>query len=299
MASTPRSTSPSSGCLNAPLLVLLLNALLDPPADRSLVSLTILNPLLPQESDEDKLSVLDVRARDGQGRHYNIEMQLFTHPHLKERLLYYWAKMYGQQLSEGEPYSSLQPAISVLLLDEKLPVAGGDSAEPSHLQHYRLWNDSHTTVFTDQLSVHVVEFPRFRKTLSELKTELDGWLYVLQHGAELETKLWPEELNFSGLYQTVEELEMLATTEAERIRYDSRTKGLRDDISRMEGAEQRGEVKGRVKGRVEGRIQVIQEMLGLPISSYEALDGVTQAARDRLLTELEEKLRAKNRVAQN
>ena len=264
---------------NAPLLVLLLNALLDPPADRRLVSLTILNPLLPQESDEDKLSVLDVRARDGQGRHYNIEMQLFTHPHLKERLLYYWAKMYGQQLSEGEPYSSLQPAISVLLLDDKLPLDGGDSEEASHLQRYRLWNDSHSAVFSDQLSLHVVEFPRFRKQLSELKTELDGWLFVLQHGAELETKLWPEELQYSGLYQAVEELEMLATTEAERIRYESRTKGLRDDISRMEGADHRGADKG--------QIPLLQKYLRLPITTPESLNLMSDSQRKRLLAELE------------
>ena len=275
---------------NAPLLVLLLNALLELPADRRLVSLAILNPLLPQDSDEDKLSVLDVRARDGSGRLYNIEMQLFTHPHLKERLLYYWAKMYGQQLSEGEPYSSLQPVISVLLLDDVLPAESAGGAEQTHLQHYHLWNDSHTTVFTEQLSLHVVEFPRFRKSLTELKTELDGWLYVLQHGAELETKLWPDELQFSGLYQTVEELEMLATTEAERIKYDSRMKGLRDDISRIEGAEQRGATRG--------QIQLLQEMLGLSISSLEVLDRLSSAARERLLTELKDSLRARNQGEQ-
>ncbi len=77
---------------NEPLLVLLLNAILDPAPDRRLVSLTILNPLLPQDRTDDKLSILDIRARDSLGRTYNVEMQLLKHKYLKERVLYYWAK---------------------------------------------------------------------------------------------------------------------------------------------------------------------------------------------------------------
>ena len=39
----------------------------------------ILNPILDQETDDDKLAILDIRAHDDQGRSFNIEMQTATH----------------------------------------------------------------------------------------------------------------------------------------------------------------------------------------------------------------------------
>ena len=72
---------------------------------------------------------------------------------------------------------------------------------------------------------------------------------------------------------------MLATTEAERIRYESRTKGLRDDISRMEGADHRGADKG--------QIPLLQKYLRLPITTPESLNLMSDSQRKRLLAELE------------
>jgi hypothetical protein len=46
----------------------------------------ILNPFLGKKTDEDKLSVLDVLARDEHGRMLNIEMQTTTAADLSQRL---------------------------------------------------------------------------------------------------------------------------------------------------------------------------------------------------------------------
>ena len=61
---------------NTDILCALLNAILQPTPDRRLVSAEILNPFLDQETDDDKLAILDIKARDQLGRLYNIEMQM-------------------------------------------------------------------------------------------------------------------------------------------------------------------------------------------------------------------------------
>ena len=61
---------------SVPLLLSLLDAVLKPPPDRRLVTLEIIDPFNSKETPDDKLSIVDVKARDQSGRLYNIEMQM-------------------------------------------------------------------------------------------------------------------------------------------------------------------------------------------------------------------------------
>src|SRR5262245_56898105 len=76
----------------ADLLIDLLNCVLDPPADRRITAVEILNPYNPKEALDDKLSILDVKARDRLGRQFNIEMQMIAYGYYEKRILYYGAK---------------------------------------------------------------------------------------------------------------------------------------------------------------------------------------------------------------
>ncbi len=273
---------------NEPLLVLLLNAILDPPPAQRLVGLTLLNPLLPQDATEDKLSILDIRAHDTQGRIYNIEMQMLSHKFLKERVLYYWAKLFSQQLTGGDDYKELQPTISVLLLDDLL-----FPGETDCHQRFRLWNETHSLTYSDRLEIHVIELPKFVKVQHELRTDLDGWLFFLQHIAQLELNPWPSELRFAGLQHAAKELEMLAATDLERQRYEDRVKGQMDLRSGLLSARLDGIVEGRVEGRVEAAIQVYQELLNLPLTSFEEIERMSREEQERLLLKLKSAMRAR------
>ena len=61
---------------NRDLLIDLINAVLDLPPGEQVAEVEILNPFNPQESSSDKLSIVDIKARDQQGRHFNVEMQM-------------------------------------------------------------------------------------------------------------------------------------------------------------------------------------------------------------------------------
>src|SRR5689334_8392893 len=67
----------------------------------------ILNPILDQEYDDDKLAILDIRAQDDQGRIFNIEMQSSTEAGLRQRLAFYVASLYAGQMHSGDSYSEL------------------------------------------------------------------------------------------------------------------------------------------------------------------------------------------------
>jgi hypothetical protein len=71
---------------NASVLIGLLNAILRLPSP--IVRVEILNPFSYQEFAEEKLIVLDIRARDSEGRWLNVEMQVTVFGGLLERLVY-------------------------------------------------------------------------------------------------------------------------------------------------------------------------------------------------------------------
>src|SRR5262245_6964810 len=191
---------------NEPLLVHALNAILDPPADRRVTAVEILNPFTDKEALDDKLSILDVKARDQAGRLFNVEMQLFVHrKYFPQRLLYYWARLYPQQLQEGDPYSLLRPTISICFVNDVLFPELADYHVP-----FARWDPGHRVRFTDDLAIHVLELPKFTRAAEQLSGPLDLWLDFLRHGDSLDTEALPGPLNVSPIRQALEELKMLS-----------------------------------------------------------------------------------------
>jgi predicted transposase/invertase (TIGR01784 family) len=103
---------------NIAVLIGLLNAILK--LTHPIVHVEILNPFSYQEFANDKLVVLDIRARDSAGRWLNIEMQVTVFTGLLQRLVYYACTMYVDQLEAGQGYADLRSAISICLLNKQL-----------------------------------------------------------------------------------------------------------------------------------------------------------------------------------
>ena len=85
-----------------------------------IAQVTIQNPFLGKEGEDDKFSVLDIRATNEYGRQFNIEMQSTLPAGMAQRLIYYTARVYGGQLSEGDQYTVLPPAISISVRERQV-----------------------------------------------------------------------------------------------------------------------------------------------------------------------------------
>ena len=62
-----------------PALMSLLDAVLQPAAGQNIASIELLNPFNEKEALDDKLSILDIKARDQSGRQFNVEMQMLAY----------------------------------------------------------------------------------------------------------------------------------------------------------------------------------------------------------------------------
>ena len=140
-----------------------------------------LNPFTEKEKLDDKLAVVDVKARDQAGRLFNVEMQIIPPFHFPRRLLYNWAKIYSQRSpQEGDNYKLLRPTITICFVNAILfPTV------PVHHLAFRLWEPEQAFSFCDDLAMHPSSCPSSHARQKKLATPLELWLYFLCHGATL------------------------------------------------------------------------------------------------------------------
>ena len=155
-----------------PILMSVLNEVRNSPPGRRIDDLELLNPFNPKEAFDDKLSILDIKARDQLGRQFNVEMQMLAYRYYEKRIFYYAAKLHQQQLHEGEDYLQLKPTISISFLNHVM-----FPEVPDYHLRFRLLEESRHFPLTEDIEFHILELPKFKKSADELTSGLDIWLY--------------------------------------------------------------------------------------------------------------------------
>ena len=100
---------------NKDLLISLINSIVS--KEDQVKEITLLNPYNLKSFKKDKLSILDVKAEGEDGKKFNIEIQISDEADYDKRALYYWAKLYTEQLKVAEDYASLSKAIGIHILN--------------------------------------------------------------------------------------------------------------------------------------------------------------------------------------
>jgi predicted transposase/invertase (TIGR01784 family) len=263
------------------ILINLLHSILQPSPEQQITELQVLNPFTDKIELNEKLSILDIRARDALGRQFNVEMQMLANASLRQRILYYWAKVYTGQLTAGANYARLRPTISVCFVAEVM----FPSVEEHHLE-FRLTERALGISLTEDLAIHFFELPKFRLTVEELATPLDTWLYFLRNAENLDPEALPEQMNTAEIRQAMEALEMIAQVDLNKEIYEGRLKAVRDERSRLEDALSAGEERGVSKGLLMGRIQILQELLTQPSTPRAGLEAMPLADLESLAVRL-------------
>jgi predicted transposase/invertase (TIGR01784 family) len=267
---------------NIPLLIDLLHAVLNPPPDERIVALEILNPFNIKDAVYDKQSILDIKVRDANGKLYNVEMQMTGSIAFPQRMLYYWALMYGRQLHEGEDFTELRTTISICFVNSVL-----FPEVPDYHLDFQLRSARHPElIFCSQQSMHVLELPKFQRTAEELVGPLDVWCYFLLHGAILDSEKLPEALKVAPVEKAMEVLAMLTKNDSEWFEYQARLMAERDQKTRFREARQ----GGLKDGEVIGRIHICQRLLKQPTTPSDELAALPSRELHALAEALEKQL---------
>jgi predicted transposase/invertase (TIGR01784 family) len=261
-----------------------------------------------QDFQNDKLSILDIRAVDQRGAIYDVEMQLSTHSGLVKRIVFYGCEVYAGQLKAGDDYSKLKPVYSICLLLGQL---WDDSPKVHHA--FRLVDQDSGRLLAETLEIHTLELGWYNLQESELETAslLDRWLYWLLHAHQYDAQTLGSLFSQPEFQKATDSIDRIAKKTEDKAMYDTREKAIRDqqwilNAARREGLEE-GEIKGReegreegeIKGREEGReegelfgkIRMLQNLLSLPQSTDQELHPRSRTELEILATELQAQLR--------
>ena len=232
------------------ILISFLNATLKP---KDLITeVEIKNTDLNKGYIEDKFSRLDVKATTSNNEIINIEIQLKNEYNMIKRSLYYWSKLYSEQLNEGEDYSLLKRTICINILNFKYL-----KTRKFH-SGYRLKEIYSNEELTDVAEIHFIEIPKLEEGTDE-KDMLVAWIEFLKNPES--EKVRSLEMSIDEIREAKDELIRMSNDDTQRELYEMRAKTLKDKISALNEAERKGIKKGRQEGIKEGLQKGIQEGL--------------------------------------
>ena len=250
---------------NPKILISFLNAALKPT--KKIVSVEIKKTDLEKQYIEDKYSRLDVKATTSNNEIINIEIQLKNESNMIKRSLYYLSKMYEEQLDEGEDYSKLARTVCINILNFKYL-----KTEKFHTA-YRLKEIESNEELTDIIEMHFIEIPKLENGSDE-KDMLVAWTEFLKNPES--EKVRGLEMSIEEIRQAKDELIRMSNDSSQREIYDMRANALRDKISELNAAEQ--------KGRKEEKIEIAKNLLDI-------LDNETIALKTGLTIDEVQQLR--------
>jgi predicted transposase/invertase (TIGR01784 family) len=276
-----------------PLLIELLNALLELAGDHRIVDLKYLSPEQHVPVEEMKLSLVDVKCFDQRGRHYVVEMQVLNVEGFEKRVVYNTSKAYVTQLRTGEDYPGLDDVVGVTICDFLLwpapPVAGG--APVPMLSRWRMQEQHGGALGLSQIQYVFLELPKYSGG-DDPQDTIDRWAYFFREAENLE--MVPPALSQPPYREALEVARMAGFSAGELDLYDRAKIAEQDARGALSLAERQGREEGLREGRDEGlreAIRVICQTLEIELDAErEAVlaglgAGELRALQARLLRE--------------
>jgi len=272
---------------NKDLLISLINSIVG--QDDQVKDVTLLNPYNPKNFKQDKLSILDVKATNQDGKRFNIEIQISDEADYDKRALYYWAKLYTEQLKVAQDYSALSKAIGIHILNfTSIPQA------KNYHNVFHITEKENGFAYFKDLELHTIELNKFTSDSSEelqdivakTRNALDMWVAFLTRHDLLTADRLPKELDDENLKKALHVLDVLNFSKEERELYEDHLKWLRIEANTLKKATEKalaegisiGEARGIEKGREEGEtkkaIEIAKAML-LDRDSIEKISKIT------------------------
>ncbi|MEY4334120.1 MAG: hypothetical protein RLZZ196_2863 [Bacteroidota bacterium] len=230
---------------NKDLLISLINSIVG--QDDQVEDITLLNPYNPKNFRQDKLSILDIKAKGIDGKRFNIEIQISDEADYDKRALYYWAKLYTEQLKVSQDYSALSKAIGIHILNfTSIP-----QAKNYHNVFHITEKDNGFAYFKD-LELHTIELNKFTGDSSEelqdivakTRNALDMWLAFLTRNDLLKADKLPKELDNDKLKKALKVLDVLNFSEEERELYEDHLKWLRIEANTLKKTAEKALAEG-------------------------------------------------------
>jgi len=255
---------------NKAILIDFLNALLQ--QEQKIVDLTFKKNEQLGELIDAKGVIFDIYCENEKGEKFIIELQKNKQNWFKERTIYYSTFPIRDQVEKGSVNYKMEAVYCIGILDFVFNDYKSDSERRKWFHEIKL-KDQNGEVFYDKLTYVYLEMPNFNKSESELKTQLDKWLYFIKNLADFQ-KI-PEILRHEVVFQQAFETAEIARFSKPQLEsYEQSMKGYRDLASSLDTAEQRGINIGVKEQQIKTAIVCIE--MGMPVGQISLITGLSE-----------------------
>jgi len=247
---------------NKDLLIDFLNQLLKKEQGR-IKTLTYLKNEHLGRSEADRRAVYDLYCENEQGDRFIVEIQKSKQKFFKDRALYYSTFPIAEQGKAGDWDFELKAVYTVAILDFVFDEDRNDKEK--YRYDVKLTDIETYKVFYDKLTFVYLEMPKFEKTLDELETRFDKWLYVLKNLERLHDI--PEKLRDRIFRKLFAAAEIAKFTPEEARAYEDSLKVYRDLKNSIDTARKEGREEGKQKTLEHTALKMLNKGLNLEVIS--------------------------------
>ena len=252
--------------INKDLLICFLNSLFD--GKQVVKDVSYLNPEHVGDVYTDRKAIFDVYCEGENDEKFIVEMQNAYQTYFKDRSLFY----------------STFPIREQALLNFDM---NEEAFEKEKIRHsVQLCDTATHKVFYDKLEFIYVEIAKFNKSLEELETLYDKWLYALKNLYKLTQR--PKELCDKVFDRLFEEAEIAKFTPQELREYEASKIAYRDIKNSVDTAKREGIAEGMEKGMEKKSLEIAKKMLtkGMDEATVMEITGLSAQMIQQLKAEM-------------
>jgi len=224
----------------------------------------------------DRKAIFDLYGENEKGEKFIVELQKTKQNFFKDRTIYYSTFPIREHAKRADWDYELKAIYTIAILDF---IFDSDKEEANKFRYDVKLTDIETNkVFYDKLTFIYLEMPKFNKSIDELETRFDKWLYVIKNLHKLDRI--PDKLReriFERVFDTAE----IAKFTPDQIRsYEDSLKYYRDLKNSLDTARE----EGKIEGKIEGKLEVAKNLIsnGISIDLISKATGLTESEIKKL-----------------
>ena len=220
------------------------------------------NTILPKDMLDDKVGILDVKAKIDGSINCDIEMQIVNKKNIEKRILFYCSKMYVQSIKSGKDYLELEKSIAILITDYEIP------SLKEIKKYVSKWNlreeDYGNLILTDAIEIVIIELPKFEKYKNN--TKLAEWVKFINNPRVI-------DMENKEIKKAKEILDEISQDKHERYLAELREKYIMD----QKAVEAAGFDKGLEQGEKQKTLELAKKMKeeGIDLKTIEKITNLT------------------------
>ena len=235
------------------------------------------NTITEKDLLDDKVGILDIKAKLNNNINCNIEMQVVDKKNIEKRLMFYWSKIYTMSIKSGDNYNQLEKGIVILFTDFNLENLRGIN------QFITKWNlreeENPKIILTDVLEIYIIELSKGEELLKNMskkeqsKNSFNTWLQFINNPEAI------VDMENKEVKKAKEVLEEISQNEHERYRAELRQKYIMD----QKAVEEAGFDKGLTAGIKQNQIKIAKKLLKKGTKLEEIIE-LTDLTKDEIIS---------------